>query len=347
MTPDLRTFRAPSPHEALEKVKQALGPEAVILGTRSVKPSGVAGLTGKMWTEITAAPGDTATPVRSRRAPQRDVPPVADAKPAPEPGVPEAYYPYYVRLVQNEVAEELAQQLITDVQSRLGSEMDEAAVRNAVCEYIGRLMSKDNSVELKSGELRRMAFIGPSGCGKTTTVAKLAARYRLHCDLRVGLLSLDPHRLGAHEQLGRYAEIIDVPLRVAQTISEVKSCLRQLNDVDVLLIDTPGVGLREDGRFARLATLLRAARADASYLVLPASTSSPILKRMAEGFAPFAPRALVLTHLDDVIGFGVILNIVERLHLGISYWSTGQNIPDDLEEACSERLAELLFSSSP
>jgi flagellar biosynthesis GTPase FlhF len=49
--------------------------------------------------------------------------------------------------------------------------------------------------------------------------------------------------------------------------------------------------------------------------------------------------------LDEVVGLGVVLNVVQKLQVAVSYLSTGQNVPNDLQEACRERLAELLSAA--
>ena len=105
-----------------------------------------------------------------------------------------------------------------------------------------------------------------------------------------------------------------------------------------------GVGLREQGRFARLAMLLRAARPTHTQLVLPASTTLDALARAAQGLAPLKPCGMMMTRLDEVTGLGVILNVIDRLQLAVTCYSTGQNIPDDLENACGRRIGELLFA---
>lgn len=341
MKEPVRTFRAPSPREALAQVKRELGPEAVILGTRVVPPRGLGRLTGRPWTEITAAPPDT--PTAAPRAGRRPAAAGPAGSPAAAPPVPPDLYPHYVRLVQSEVAEELAARLVREAARHAPPGAGRAAaLRAGLRDYIARMVPPAPSLDLESGRPRRVALVGPSGAGKTTTLAKLAARFRLGQGRQVALLSLDLQRVGAHEQLRRYAEILDVPLHTAQTIAEVKRCLRGRGTPELLLIDTPGVGLREEARFARLATLLRAARPDDVHLVLPASLAPSVLVRLAQGFAPLGPSGLVLTRLDDVVGFGVILNVIDRLKLGLAYLTTGQNVPEDIEEGCGARVAELV-----
>lgn len=88
---------------------------------------------------------------------------------------------------------------------------------------------------------------------------------------------------------------------------------------------------------------MRAARPDEIHLVLPASLDAKVQTRIADGFSPLGVSRVVLTRLDEVVGLGVILNVVDRLSLGVSYLANGQNVPNDIQEACGPRVAELLF----
>ncbi|MEW6253627.1 MAG: hypothetical protein AB1716_23525, partial [Planctomycetota bacterium] len=309
--------------------------------------------------------------------------------------VPPHLYPCYVQLVQQEVAEELAADIVRQVAAGLPPDAaNPVAVRAALREHIADLAP--DPPPLGPGS-RRVAFVGPSGGGKTATVAKLAARLHLREQQSVALLSLEAQQPAGAAQLRHYSEIIGVPFCAACTVTEVKewlaarrevssfqfpvsssaeletrnskletrnpkpearnskletrnskletrnSKLETRNSSEVVLIDTLGVGLREQGRFARLASLLRAARPDEIHLVLPASLAPEVQQRIAASFAPLGLAGLVLTRLDDAIGFGVVLNALTRLNLPISYVSTGRTVPDDLETACGRRLAEVLL----
>lgn len=349
--------------EALEAVKRALGAEAVILGTRTVPATGLAAITGQHMVEITAAPAGAARPARRAVRPERAGAAAATSAAAADVGgasterspvegaqkprwaVPQHMYPYYVQLVQNEVADEIAQRVVSQVAKALpaGVSPTREAVHGALREYIARMIPETSGVMLESGACRRVAFVGPPGSGKTTALAKIAAHFKLRAGRSVALLSLDMNRVGGHEQLRHYADVIDVPVYRAQTIGEVKACLKEIGDTELLLIDSMGVGLREHGRFARLATLLRAARPDETHLVLPASLTPEVQGRVVSGFKPLGVQRVFLTHLDEVVGLGIILNMVMRLDIKVSYLSHGQNVPNDLEEACGSRVAEVLL----
>ena len=331
---------------ALELVKRELGTDAVILGTRCVSAAGVGRLVGRDQVEITAAPSGTpAHPPRLGRMSARPGG-AADltAQSSDAPALPEHVHPYYLHLVQNEVAEELAVRLLRDATAAVPANKltDGRLLRIALRRCITQLVPTVED-DAASAPARKLALVGPPGGGKTTTLAKLAAAFKLHHGRSVGLLSLDMHRLAAGDQLRRYADVIGVPLESVQTIEALREALERLRGVDCLLIDTPGVGPREQGRFARLAALLRAARPDEVHLVLPACRTAASQTRVAQAFQPLGVSRVVLTHLDEAVGFGVVLNAVDKLKLNLSYLASGQNVPQDLERACSPRIAELIL----
>lgn len=352
----MQTIRAASMQAALTLVKERLGPHATILATRRrVGPD------GRPVFEIDATgaePGSISIPVKQEK-PCRQVPPprgTTDSHGSPPrrtssaaeggrhgPPATEDADPLLTQLVQQNIAETLAQRLLENARLEAGAAADPELLRQRLARYIARTVPASGGIAFADGRPVRAALVGPPGAGKTTTLAKLAAHFKLRHGRRVAILSLDLQRLAAHEQLRRYAEIIGVPLAAAQTVGEVKDAFAG-EPPDVLLIDTPGVAPRETARFVRLAALLRAARPTEVHLVLPASLDGAVQSRFAQLFAPLGVSRLLLTRLDEALGFGVVLNVVERLGCRLSYWTTGQRVPSDIEVACGERVAELVLS---
>ncbi|MGE0481201.1 MAG: AAA family ATPase [Phycisphaerae bacterium] len=356
-----RKFKAATMRAALELVKRELGPHAVILKTGQLAAD-APGSAGRRWIEIVAAPsadaapgprpaGPHATEDHGLIAPTRSSATRRDARPPaaaaavraaptaePAPALREAY----LRLVQNEVGEALAKRIVAAVDAT--AQRDPEALRAALHRCVAEMLPAVGGVAPAPGETRRIALVGPPGGGKTTTLAKLAAHLKLRKRLRVALLSLDLHRLAAHEQLRRYADIIDVRLFTAQRAERLRTALGELDETDVLLVDTPGIGSRDASRMARLDELLAIVRPHETHLVLPATLAPPVQERMAALFAPLGAARVVLTHLDDAVGFGVVLNALQHIGLSLSYVSVGQRVPNDLEEACSNRLASLICS---
>lgn len=335
----MQTIRAASMPAALALVKQQLGPEAAILATRRRT-----GPDGKSVFEVDAtAAHPVAEPAKAQRTRGRQAHPAGPAPRGTDSGAA-ASDPLLTQLIQQDIAECLAQRLLESARVESGGATDPELLRQRIARYIARTVPASGGIALADGQPCRVALVGPPGAGKTTTLAKLAAHFKLRHGRRVGVLSLDLQRLAAHEQLRRYAEIIGVPLAAAQTVGEVKDAFAG-EPPELLLIDTPGVGPRETARFVRLAALLRAARPTEVHLVLPASMHGPVQSRFAQLFAPLGVSRLLLTRLDEALGFGVVLNVVERLGCQLSYWTTGQRVPSDIEVACGERVAELVLSS--
>ncbi|RMF72346.1 MAG: AAA family ATPase [Planctomycetota bacterium] len=357
--------------EALKRVKLELGPDAVILGTRQIAPSGLGNLTGTPQVEITAAPADTVSPaprVRASEGAERPAQPVAStareqpgrslkapvegtrfaaqggAGAAPAPNACDALTrSYYIELVQREVAQELAQAISAEAAelARRGASREEA-LKLAVRKRIESLIASEDGAT-RSGP-QRIALVGPPGAGKTTTIAKLAAHAKLRQRRSVALVTLDLHHLARNEPLRRYAEIVALPLVAPNSIAQVKDMLGEAQaQHDLLLIDTCGVGVRDQSRLVRLAAMLRACRPTETHLVVPASMAGSAQQRVRQAFAALHPTRLVLTRLDETVGMGAVLNAVENLHLGVSYTSDGQNVPFDLKPACPTHITNLVL----
>ncbi len=113
-----------------------------------------------------------------------------------------------------------------------------------------------------------VALVGPTGVGKTTTIAKLAANFRLRDGIRMGLVTVDTYRIAAVEQLRTYAEIIDLPMKVVTSPREMRRALEELQGLDLILIDTAGRSPRDELKIQELKSLLNEAQVDEVHLVL-------------------------------------------------------------------------------
>jgi flagellar biosynthesis protein FlhF len=184
-----------------------------------------------------------------------------------------------------------------------------------------------------------VALVGPTGAGKTTTLAKLAARCRLDRGQSVGLITMDTYRIAAVDQLRTYAEIIDVPLATVISPGEMARAVHDMQGRDVILIDTAGRSQKQADQLRRLGAFVNAAGPDQVHLVAPASGSTAWLDQVAEAFGPVGADRLILTKLDEAVALGAAVNLSQQRPLALSYVTTGQDVPQEIEPADAERLA--------
>ena len=184
-----------------------------------------------------------------------------------------------------------------------------------------------------------IALVGPTGVGKTTTIAKLAARYRMrHGPQDLALVTTDNFRIGAQEQLSNFARILGVPMRVAATHQDLQQVLHGFFDKRLVLIDTAGMSQR-DMRLTQQFSLLRnESLAIQNYLVLSATTDARALGEVIRAFAPAEPKACIVTKLDEVDCPGGVLSAIIEHQLPLSFMTDGQRVPEDIHLARANSL---------
>ncbi|ABC81131.1 flagellar biosynthesis protein FlhF [Anaeromyxobacter dehalogenans] len=372
MTPTVRTFRAPDSASALAAVKAALGPEAVILATRTVD----GGLFRRAEVEITAAlePAGPAAPARRPAAAPPRPPPLPAAPPAParppddplqdelrrlrrsveetrralaavtlearagrELQLPPAGADAYARLVARGMEPSLAEGLVRSALELGGAEP--ARAWRAVKDLLGERLVPCRAPWLHDGR-RVIAAVGPTGVGKTTTLAKVAARALLETRKRVAFVTVDTYRLGGAEQLTRYAGIMEVPVLVARDRGELGRALERLSDVDLVLVDTAGHASVED--VERQAALVRSIPRVQLHLTVSAATGALELAAVADRYRALAPDRLVLTKLDEAAGPGSVLSAAVRVCRPIACVTDGQRVPEDVHALGGAELVDLV-----
>jgi flagellar biosynthesis protein FlhF len=189
---------------------------------------------------------------------------------------------------------------------------------------------------------KRIALVGPTGVGKTTTIAKLAAHLKLKENLNVALIAADNYRMAAIEQIQQFAQIAGIPLEVVFTDDEMHQALVKFSGYDVVFIDTAGRSQRNIEHMNDLRRTLNAAEADEVHLTVSVTTKMKDLRLIEKKYAEVGYNRLIFTKLDETISYGTIYNLLKESGKPVSYVSTGQNIPDDLNPANSTALANLI-----
>jgi flagellar biosynthesis protein FlhF len=377
---EVRVYRAATMREALRLVREDLGSEALIVRTETLRTKRWFGKARIAGVEVHAQAGErseeesdrpqfvrfpekrsSANESRPAPAPKLSLPPNPVAMAAPLPQAPEPR----PTESKNAIAEREARRTLR--QALLRAEFPEAAIgaeldqlfANASAEertqaatllpILARRFAAALRVERGAlpmpGESLRIALVGATGVGKTTTAAKLAARYSLHNGLRVGLVGVDTYRMGAVDQLEEYAKLLEVPLCVATSPSEMQQAMRRLGDCDVILVDTAGRSPLDARSVSELAGVLDAGEVDHVWIAASASTHAGAFATAIDKLSPLAPTGLVLTKLDEQVACGHLWLTLSTIDLPTFYLADGQRVPEDLAPADAKRIARALIGA--
>ena len=312
--------------DALNRARETCGDEAVVL-SQEADPTG--GVLLSVTRRTTSVGGKTVKPLRPR---------AVDA--ATGNGLrPDDLAEVRQRLGEAGCTGEFVERVLTPVARLAGEGMHPI---DATAEVLGRLLPIAE-LPKRSRALRTMALVGPTGAGKTTSLAKLAV-VLLHAGRRVALATTDTYRVGAVDQLRAYAEVLQVPLYVANGGDELAATVAAAKDCDVLLVDTAGRSPRDTESLTRLARDLERAGRETeldSYPVLPAAAGAGALRQARLAYAVLDPRATILTKLDETREVGTALEFCLRHGLETAFLCDGQDVHQNIHRATPGRLADL------
>ncbi|MFP4332011.1 MAG: flagellar biosynthesis protein FlhF [Campylobacterales bacterium] len=197
------------------------------------------------------------------------------------------------------------------------------------------------------GQRKIMMFVGPTGVGKTTTLAKLAARYAflLEKKNKVGIVTLDTYRIGAVEQLMQYAKKMKLSIDTVLDPPEFVTAINSLKHCDYILIDTVGSSQYDKEKIDALREYLNkedSIKIDVN-LVVSSGTKYEDLSQIYKNFSILDIDTVIVTKLDETSGYGNIFSLMYETKKPVSYFSIGQDVPNDLLPANGDYLVECLL----
>ncbi len=202
-----------------------------------------------------------------------------------------------------------------------------------------------NEREIPKGTKKIVMLVGPTGVGKTTTLAKLAARFSfIEHRYKVGIITLDTYRIGALEQLFQYAKMMKLPFEDVVDTHDFQKALDNLSYCDLILIDTVGASQFDREKLEKISNFLNASdRSIDVNLVVSASTKLEDLRDIHANFSFLKLDTMIVTKFDETKGFGNIFSLTSETSLPLSYFSIGQEVPDDIIPASSQFLVDCIF----
>ncbi len=262
--------------------------------------------------------------------------------------LPESLFRLFTDLIDADLSEELGRELTERVRGEAPDVelADPVLVKARIARLIESDISVTGPIRVVPGGRRVVALVGPTGVGKTTTIAKLAANYRLKEKRSVGLITVDTYRIAAVEQLRTYADIIDLPMQVVSSPREMREAVGRFAGLDLILMDTAGRSPRDEIKIQELKAFLTEASADEVHLVLSSVAGTRALTQTADRFATVGTTSLILTKLDEAISYGNLVPMLRSNKLPLSYLTNGQNVPDDIETADAARIVRLALGKA-
>jgi flagellar biosynthesis protein FlhF len=193
------------------------------------------------------------------------------------------------------------------------------------------------------GTTAYQVIIGPTGVGKSSTIAKLAAHYKMKERANVQVVSMDNHRIAAADQMRVFCKIIGVPFATASSPEEIAAMVAARRDLELVLIDTGGVSPKNPNQIEQLANLRSSSMPFDFHLCLSITDKEQQMDAAIRAFSVIGLNSIIFSKLDESWSFGEIFNLSKKWGLPLSFFAIGQDIPDDIERATRERVIEKLF----
>lgn len=249
------------------------------------------------------------------------------------------------KLIGNEVEEKFADVILGEIKKTIKKDTTIDQILSSIYQKIVLKLGQTKEIEVSEEQPKYVFFIGPTGVGKTTTIAKIASNLKIQKKAKVGLITSDTYRIAAVEQLRTYANILGIPLKVVYSEEEMAEAKEEYKDYDIVLIDTAGRSHKNAEQTEDIEHLVKVVPEEERdvYLVLSTTTKYRDLVKITETYSKLGKYNLIFTKLDETCCIGNILNIKMLTGVALSYSTSGQNVPDDIEKINAQKIAKQLL----
>lgn len=261
------------------------------------------------------------------------------------PEVGETLLDCYQQLVENEVNANSARAIVEKLQRDIPfTSINRNNINDFVIKEISRHIHVSPNINMSRINNRPaiISIVGPNGSGKTTTIAKLAFEAIVRQKKNVGLITEDIKRPAAEAQLRALTNILQIPLVSINSAGSMAEEIHNMQDKDLILIDTGGISHRDDRSIADLKEILRVAFVDETHLMLPVSLTEKTARAIIESYKPLNYNRIIFSKIDEAASYGMILNIANSIDTDISYITSGSACNSGIAQAEEEKLAQLI-----
>lgn len=348
--------------EVREFIERDLGPEgmarSVVVVATSDKPALIRNKAAKTATPAPAAPkvaeqtSDIEQEIKELDSIAKMMESTFDKPQKNEPSKPQSAQELkfvrilYKTLLDNEVDEKYINQILDEIEKflRPGNSLD--VILSNVYQKLVLRFGQPETIKVNGKKPRVVFFVGPTGVGKTTTIAKIASKFKVNYNKNIAFITADTYRIAATDQLRTFANILDTPLSVIYTATELNSAVAEYEQADVIFVDTAGFSHKNETQRNDMRALLAGLSPEyekSVYLVLSATTKYRDLISIIDSYKDIADYKLIFTKLDETSSYGNLLNIKLYSDAGISYVTNGQNVPDDIEVFDTQKIVKQLL----
>ncbi len=364
---NMKKYTADTMVEAMQKVRADFGDHAIILSSNVVESKGFLGLFKKKSVEVVAGydtPKQPSTRLNTRESLQADETSettkqlkneMAEMKKLLEsmkyaPPVELSQFPDELQTMLRYLKKQgIADEVITEIGNSMFTYMKETKQDLTIdmqLEHVKTFFKEQIEAFPFGGisfEKKYINVLGPTGVGKTTTIAKIAARTLLEKKKKVGFITTDTYRIAAIEQLRTYANLLQAPVEVVYSPSDFKAAIDKFAHLDYVFIDTAGRNYKESKFVEDLKEIVDFTLDMETFLVLSMTSKEEDMRVIIEQFKAFQIEKFIFTKMDETNSIGSLFNLMNEYHSGVAYYTNGQEVPEDLEEATVGNVIDLLL----
>jgi len=373
----IRKYKAATFSEAFQRIKEDVGPDAVILKQEELKNS--KNPNEKVEVTITLE-NMSEVPAPTSKKETKSIGTYDRPKPHPAPdklaanmenmlaevkklreefaatrtdflegirvvrsGIPKEFRSISETLHRNGLPAQTVQDLLAEVMLQCPAHSrEEAFIKEQMKKTLANRISIAPRPRLRKGRPLTQMFIGPAGAGKSGIITKLAGRATVTGNPNVAIVTTDCCRMGAVEQMEAFATAADITLVAINSPEGVPEVFENLRDKSLVLIDTAGRSLKNEEYEEEIKAFYEAIRPDEMHLVLPLNMRDRDLEKAVEVYATLKANRIIFTKQDETCEPGALLWLPLKFEIPLSYIGNGQG-PDNIISAEKEIIAEWLL----